>query len=179
MELLLNLDASILLWIQEHLRTPGMTVFFRQITRLGNAGIFCILLSLSLILFTKTRKTGGMAIISLVISFVINNLFLKNVVARTRPYEVVEGLTRLIEKQPDYSFPSGHTASSFVVAMILYLELPKKYGIPLLVLAVLISFSRLYLGVHYPSDVLVGAVSGILIALAVHRVFFHRQESEE
>lgn len=176
MELLLNLDASILLWIQEHLRTPGLTVFFKQITRLGNAGIFWILLSICLLLFTKTRKTGGMAIVSLAISFVINNLFLKNVVARTRPYEVVEGLNRLIEKQVDYSFPSGHTASSFAVAMILYLELPKKYGIPLLILAVLISFSRLYLGVHYPSDVLAGAVSGILIALAVHRGVFKFSE---
>ena len=103
-------------------------------------------------------------------------LFLKNVVARTRPYEVVEGLTRLIEKQSDYSFPSGHTAASFAAAVILFLQLPKKYGIPALILAVLISFSRLYLGVHYATDVLAGAVSGTLIALAVHWIFEKKKE---
>lgn len=178
METLWNLDANILLWIQEHLRTPELTVFFKQITRLGNAGIFWILLSICLLFFAKTRNTGVMAIISLAISFVINNLFLKNIVARTRPYETVEGLGRLIEKQVDFSFPSGHTASSFAVAVVLYLELPKKYGIPLLILAVLISFSRLYLGVHYPSDVLIGAVSGTLIALVVHRAFVKKQRAQ-
>lgn len=114
---------------------------------------------------------------SLVGSVVVNNLFLKNVVARTRPYEVVEGLTRLIEKQSDYSFPSGHTAASFAAAVILFLQLPKKYGIPALILAVLISFSRLYLGVHYPTDVLAGAVSGTLIALAVHWIFGKKKKS--
>lgn len=114
---------------------------------------------------------------SLVGSVVVNNLFLKNVVARTRPYEVVEGLTRLIEKQSDYSFPSGHTAASFAAAVILFLQLPKKYGIPALILAVLISFSRLYLGVHYPTDVLAGAVSGTLIALAVHWIFEKKKKS--
>lgn len=178
MESLLNLDASILLWIQEHLRTPGLTMVMKQITKLGNAGIFWILLTIGLLLFAKTRNTGIMAGISLAISFVINNLFLKNVVARTRPYEVVEGLSRLIEKPVDYSFPSGHAASSFAVAVILYLELPKKYGIPLLILAGLISFSRLYLGVHYPSDVLVGALSGTVIALAVHRGFHKKKPVE-
>lgn len=167
---LLYWDGRILLWIQEYLRTPGWTAFFKTVTRLGNAGIFWILLVLVLLICQKTRGTGIRAGISLALSFVINNLFLKNIVARTRPYEVVEGLHRLIEKQSDYSFPSGHTASSFAVAVILYLELPKKYGIPLLILAVLISFSRLYLGVHYPSDVLAGALSGTLVAVAVHRL---------
>ena len=88
----------------------------------------------------------------------------------------MEGLTRLIEKQSDYSFPSGHTAASFAAAVILFLQLPKKYGIPALILAVLISFSRLYLGVHYPTDVLAGAVSGTLIALAVHWIFEKKKE---
>ena len=113
MECLFNLDASILLWIQENIRTPWLTVFFKAVTSLGNAGIFWILLSMGLIIYAKTRQTGIRAMTALVISFVINNLFLKNVIARTRPYEVIEGLTRLIEKPSDYSFPSGHTASSF------------------------------------------------------------------
>ena len=168
------MDASILLWIQENIRTPWLTVLFKAVTSLGNAGIFWILLSMGLIIYAKTRQTGIRAMTALVISFVINNLFLKNVIARTRPYEVIEGLTRLIEKPSDYSFPSGHTASSFVVAVVLYLELPKKYGVPALILAVFISVSRLYLGVHYPTDVLVGAITGSLIAVAVHKYFLRK-----
>ncbi|MCI8327717.1 MAG: phosphatase PAP2 family protein [Lachnospiraceae bacterium] len=164
------MDASILLWIQEYLRTPWLSAFFRQITKLGNAGIFWILAAIFFLCFTRTRKIGIEASASLLLSFLINNVFLKNVVARIRPYEVVDGLHRLIEKQSDFSFPSGHTASSFAVAVILYLELPKKYGVPFMILAVLISFSRLYLGVHYPSDVLAGAVSGSLIAWSVHKI---------
>lgn len=174
MESLFQLDASILLWIQENLRTPWLSAFFKAVTRLGDAGIFWILLSLGLILYAGTRQTGIQALTALAVSFVVNNLFLKNVIARTRPYEAVEGLTRLIEKQSDYSFPSGHTASSFVVAVVLYLELPKKYGIPALILAVCISISRLYLGVHYPTDVLAGAVTGSLIAVAVHKYFLRK-----
>lgn len=174
MQMLLDLDAFILLWIQENIRTPWLTVFFQNVTKLGNAGIFWIMISLILLLFTKTRSTGLMSMAALVLSFIINNLVLKNAVARIRPYETVEGLSRLIERQADLSFPSGHAASSFAVAVILYLQLPKKYGVPALILAALISFSRLYLGVHYPTDVLVGAVSGTLIAIAVHRCFTKR-----
>ena len=91
----------------------------------------------------------------------------------------MEGLTRLIEKQSDFYFPSGHTATSFAMAVILYRELPKKYGICFLVLAGLIALSRLYLGVHYPTDVLAGAISGTLIALAVEKVFLKKKEEKQ
>jgi len=116
MEWLFHLDASLLLWIQENLRVSWLTPFFKQITKLGNVGWFWIFLTVILLLIPKQRRTGAMCAASLVGSVVVNNLFLKNVVARTRPYEVVEGLTRLIEKQSDYSFPSGHTAASFAAA---------------------------------------------------------------
>lgn len=97
---------------------------------------------------------------------------LKNLIRRVRPYEVISGLTALIEKQHDFSFPSGHTASSFAVAIILYQELPKKYGCIAIVLAILIAFSRLYLGVHYPSDVIAGAISGSCIGMLVRCGFY-------
>jgi undecaprenyl-diphosphatase len=90
---------------------------------------------------------------------------------RTRPYEAINQLTRLIEAQSDYSFPSGHSASSFAAAIILYKTLPKKYGILALVLAFLIAISRLYVGVHYPTDVLFGILSGTLIALFTIKIF--------
>lgn len=113
MEWLFHLDASLLLWIQENLRVSWLTPFFKQITKLGNVGWFWIFLTVILLLIPKQRRTGAMCAASLVGSVVVNNLFLKNVVARTRPYEVVEGLTRLIEKQSDYSFPSGSYGGFF------------------------------------------------------------------
>lgn len=167
---MLQLDGQILLWIQEYLRTPWLTKFFTVITRLGDKGSFWILLAILFLLVPKLRKTGIHSLEAMAGSFLINNLFLKNVIARTRPYEAVEGLTRLIEKLSDFSFPSGHTATSFAMAVILYRELPKKYGVCFLVLAGLIALSRLYLGVHYPTDVLAGAISGTLIALAVEKL---------
>ena len=101
MEWLFHLDASLLLWIQENLRVSWLTPFFKQITKLGNVGWFWIFLTVILLLIPKQRRTGAMCAASLVGSVVVNNLFLKNVVARTRPYEMVEGLTRLIEKQSE------------------------------------------------------------------------------
>ncbi len=91
-------------------------------------------------------------------------------VGRIRPYDTIEGLVPLIGKPRDYSFPSGHTGSSFAAAWVLYRRLPKRLGIPALALAGLIGISRLYLGVHYPTDVLFGVLSGIgsgCIAIAI------------
>lgn len=105
-----------------------------------------------------------MSALALLGSLIINNLILKNLIARIRPYEIINGLVPLIEKPTDYSFPSGHTGSSFAAACILYRKLPKRFGIPALLLAMLIGFSRLYLGVHYPSDVLFGIISGVGIS---------------
>ena len=112
-----------------------------------------------------------MALIALFGSLVINNIILKNLIARTRPYDVVSGVQLLIERQSDFSFPSGHTGSSFAAAIVLYKELPKKYGLLALVLAAFIGLSRIYLGVHYPSDVMCGALFGSLIGIFVCNAF--------
>ena len=90
---------------------------------------------------------------------------------RTRPYEAVDGLQRIIEAQRDLSFPSGHTGSSFAAAVVIFLTCPRKIGVPALILAFLIMFSRLYVGVHYPTDVLAGMITGTLIAVLVCRVY--------
>ena len=107
------------------------------------------------------------AAISLFIEFLIVNVLLKNAVARTRPYEVIEGLECITKLATDFSFPSGHTGSCFAVATVMFLELPKRYGIPALFLAVLMAYSRLYVGVHYPTDVLAAFFIGVLVAVAV------------
>lgn len=161
----MNLDGAILLWIQEWIRSDLMNPIMIKITHLGDAGLVWIALSLFLLFPKSTRKYAMMAIVALLLSLLINNMLLKNIIARTRPYEVVEGLNRLIGAQHDFSFPSGHTASSFATAVVLFCNLKKRYGIPLLILAVLISLSRLYVGVHYPTDVLFGAISGTLLAV--------------
>lgn len=162
METLLNLDGNILIWIQEFLRNPILDPFFKVITTLGNAGIFWIIATIILLIPKKTRKVGMMSAFALLCSLLINNILLKNLVARTRPYYVVEGLVPLIKKPVEFSFPSGHAGSSFASACVLHRNLPKKYGIWFLILAILISFSRLYVGVHYPSDVLAGVVTGFI-----------------
>ena len=108
---------------------------------------------------------------SLLLNTLVNNVLLKNLVARTRPYEVVDGLHRIIEAQSDYSFPSGHTGSAFAVAVVVFLMCPRKIGVPVLAFAFVIAFSRLYVGVHFPTDVLGGALIGAVIAYLVCAVY--------
>ncbi len=171
MQQLLQLDGNLLLLIQNYIRSDAMTPFWKFITFLGDVGWFWIALSLILLIPKKTRKLGVTCLISLVIGTLITNVALKNIVARTRPYEVVPGLQLLIEKQHDFSFPSGHSCASFAVAMVLHRLSPKIWGILAVVLASLIAFSRLYVGVHYPSDVVAGILIGMFSAwLAVKLV---------
>ena len=165
-----ELDGGILLWIQDYLRNPVLTPILKVITTLGNGGAIWILLTLLLLMLPKTRKVGCMMMAALLGTLLINNILLKNLVARTRPYEVIEGLTYLVRRPSEYSFPSGHAGSSFAAACVMLRKLPKRYGIPAFVLAVLIALSRLYVGVHYPSDVLFGVISGILISYAAEAV---------
>ena len=111
-----------------------------------------------------------MMVLSLIGTLLINNMLIKNLAARTRPYEVIDGLTYLIPKPREYSFPSGHAGSSFAAAWVMFRQLPKRCGVPALVLAVLIALSRVYVGVHYPSDVLFGVIAGIVIGLAAETI---------
>ncbi len=160
------MEANILLWIQENLRAEWLTPIVKFITTLGNAGILWILISLVLLILPKTRKIGLATSLSLIFDLLAVNILIKRIVARVRPYEVIEGLTSLIGPQSDFSFPSGHTAASFAFATVILIFAPKKYSLPTLVLAFLIAFSRLYLGVHYPTDVLGGIVIGALCGVA-------------
>ena len=157
-----NLDGEILLQIQQHLRTDMLTPFMKSVTFLGNGGWFWILCAVVLLAVPKTRKTGYAAVLSLIFGVIVTNLLLKNIVARPRPFAEIEALIPLIAKPTDFSFPSGHTTASFAVALVMLRMLPKKIGIPAVVLAALVAFSRLYLGVHYPTDVLVGFVVALV-----------------
>lgn len=168
-QFLLNIDNNILFFIQEHLRTNWLTPIMIWITNLGNSGFIALVACISLTAIKKTRKIGYMSTFSLLINFIITNLILKNVVARIRPYEVLQGLDLLVKNAHDYSFPSGHTSSVFAVSGIIFLTCPKKVGIPALLFGVLMGYSRLYVGIHYPSDVLAGAVVGLVCSYLVYR----------
>ena len=97
-------------------------------------------------------------------SLIINNHIIKNLVQRPRPFVTFTDIQILIPTPSEFSFPSGHTASSFAAAAVFYRFLPKQLGIPAVVLAGLIGFSRLYVGVHYPTDVLAGMLMGVLLS---------------
>ena len=144
------------------IHTPLLDKILAFITSLGNAGIIWIVLAVVLLILPKTRRTGIIVAAALLMDLILCNLILKNLVARVRPYDVNTAIAILIKKPLDFSFPSGHTAASFAAMTALFLAKMKKAWIAALVLAVLIAFSRLYFYVHYPTDVLGGAVVGIL-----------------
>ena len=164
----LSFDLPILDWIQANLQSGFMDKFMPFITVFGDAGIFWMIWAAVLVIFPKTRKIGlGMAF-AMVMGLIVCNITLKPLVARIRPYdlqaELGVAIKLLCEAQHDFSFPSGHTIASFEAAVVL-VKYSKKMGIPAMILAVLISFSRMYLYVHYPTDVIVSVILGTLFAL--------------
>ena len=163
-----HFDLPILDWIAENLWCPGLDALMPWITLLGDAGIFWIACAAVMLFIPKLRKTGLAMGAALVIGLLLCNVTLKPLVGRIRPYDFQmehfgNEIKLLIDAQHDFSFPSGHTIASFEAATALLIN-NKKLGIPAMVLAVLIAFSRLYLYVHYPTDVLASVVLGIGIA---------------
>lgn len=137
------------------------------LTYFGEKGIFWIALSVILMFNKKTRKCGIFMMISMALGLIIGNGILKNLIARERPCWIDTSIQLLIANPKDFSFPSGHTLASFEAAVMIFL-FNKKLGIPALVLATLVGISRLYLFVHFPTDVLGGAILGTVISLCVY-----------
>ncbi|MBQ6348659.1 MAG: phosphatase PAP2 family protein [Clostridia bacterium] len=158
---LIDFEGSILLWIQNNLRSGFLDPIMKAITMLGDKGLIWILITLALLIARRTRKLGVMCAASMVFGLIVTNLIIKNWAARIRPYEMVQGLNCIVPLAKDWSFPSGHTTNSLACAWVLFRKAPRKFGVPALILAVLIAFSRLYVGIHYPTDVLGGAVIGL------------------
>lgn len=142
------------------------------ITFLGNAGIFWIFAGIGMLFFKKTRKCGITVLIALLFSLLVCNLALKNLVARQRPCWIRPDIPLLITNPSDFSFPSGHSQASFAAATAIF-QNHKKLGIGAFVLAGLIAFSRLYLYVHFPTDVFVGAIIGCVLGWAADRIVCH------
>ena len=169
-QLAVSFDLPILEWIQAYMQSDFLDTVMPIITLFGEGGIFWIAWAVILLIIPKTRKIGLSMLIALILGLLVCNLTLKPLVARVRPYDLQEQdfgvyINLLISRQSDFSFPSGHTIASFEAAVVL-LKNSKKMGIPALIIAILVSFSRLYLYVHYPSDVLVSVVLGTAFAFA-------------
>jgi len=168
----LEFEYKILDFFKNYIKNDVLDIIVPFITSLGNGGFIWILLTVILLLIKKTRKTGFYMALSLILSFVVCNLTLKPIIARPRPFEIYKDMTLLIKAPTDFSFPSGHSASSFAAAFAFlmgnikikddkkYLS-NKKWVFALLFLATLIALSRLYLYVHFPSDVFVAILLGI------------------
>ena len=147
----------------QNLRCGFMDAILVFFTTLGEWGAVWIALGVALLFFKKYRGLGVTILLGLVIGLVTVNLGIKNIVARPRPCAINSAIELIIPFPSEYSFPSGHTVSSFGAATSVFLK-NKRWGAPALALAAVVSFSRMYLYVHFPTDILGGLVIGVAIS---------------
>ncbi|MGI5962793.1 MAG: phosphatase PAP2 family protein [Lawsonibacter sp.] len=174
--ILQNMDSAILLAIQE-VRSDVLDPLMQAYTSLGNAGAIWIFMSVLMLCYKPTRKAGFLALLAMLLGLVCTNLILKPLIARDRPWLDVVGLIPLIDEPDPCSFPSGHTCAAFAAAMIFWRALPETWfgaKVVTMAMAVVMGLSRLYVGVHYPTDVLAGALVGSGCAWTVWQVYLRR-----
>lgn len=167
-----QIEATVLLWIQDNIRVELLNKLMIFLSALNNSGMIAIAVVVILLLWRRYRHVGIAAFSSLAMEFILVNMLIKNMVHRTRPYVVNEALRLLGDRPGDFSFPSGHTGSAFAVATVMYLCMPRRYGIPALGLAALIALSRIYNGAHYPTDVLGAVMIATLTGVLAWRFVF-------
>ena len=191
-------DGNLLIGIQHALNADWLTPIMKLITMFGEDGIFWIAVCLVLILFRRTRRLGVICALSLLCTFIACNLCLKPLIDRVRPWITFQLVNPMLPPPGDASFPSGHSANSMGPAWAMFIATmpvktaegrsydevrclgwkgegvsPRtmhKFGIAAVVLAVLVGISRLYLGMHYPSDVVCGLLIGVIVATVVYGV---------
>jgi len=177
MEWLLEMDGRLLLWLKEAFSHPVLDKIMIFISSLGNKGMLWIAIGVLFLLFgfrnKRWRSRGFLVLFSLAANFLACNVALKPLIDRTRPYYVLD-YTPLIPPVGDPSFPSGHTSASFAAATAIY-AINKKWGIAAYAFAAVMGFSRLYLGVHFPTDVLAGALVGTAAAMIIIKIFDAKQ----
>lgn len=165
-----NIDFTILDYIRENLSNSLLDNIMPLFTHLGDAGIMWILIAIYLLIMKKYRKYGAIMILALILDYLLCNIFLKEVTLRARPFEVRPYIDIIINKPQDPSFPSGHTACAFAASAVLF-YMDKRTGIFSIIIASIIAFSRLYLYVHYPTDVLVGIIVGVLCGVISIKIY--------
>lgn len=161
-----NFDVTVLDFILKYGHNTLLDRIMPVITWLGNMGLIWIVVSVMLLINKRHRKTGILVLASLIIVSILGEGIIKPLVQRPRPFAGIPAYKLLISKPLTFSFPSGHTASSFAAAGILWREF-RKYRGYILAGASLIAFSRLYLYVHYPSDIIGGIALGLFCSWIV------------
>ena len=170
LDTLLRLDGELLLSIQS-LHQPWLDPVVSLYTMLGDAGLMWIALSLAMLIWKPTRRAGGTALLALVLGLLVTNITIKPLVERARPWLDWPIVPLVTEGDPN-SFPSGHTCAAFAAGLSWARALPWRWGRAAAVIAaVCMGLARLYVGVHYPTDVLVGAVIGALCAWVVWKAY--------
>ncbi|MEG1060458.1 MAG: phosphatase PAP2 family protein [Oscillospiraceae bacterium] len=155
------------MFIQRHMRSDALDSIMRFFTRLGNGGILWLLTAAVMWTMPRLRRCSVSIAVVLVVGVLTGNLIIKRLSSRSRPFDDYSSIRPLVKPPKDCSFPSCHSMSSFACATIICC-----FSVPLgaiaLSIATIIAFSRLYLFVHYPSDVVVGVLWGIIIALSTN-----------
>lgn len=168
MEAITNIDFSILDALQK-IHNSVLDFIMRIITTSGDNGYIWIAACIVLLCIPKTRKIGIYTALTLIAEVILNDGIVKGIVARERPFIQNSGIDTIIRQPSGYSFPSGHSASSFAAATAIFKH-NKKLGIPAYILAALIAFSRCYFYVHFPSDVIIGSLFGIAIGICMNKL---------
>lgn len=160
-----------------------LDVFFNVVTKLGHDGIALIIISLILMLFKKTRKAGSAMLAGIIVGAVFTNLTIKPLVSRPRPYTFTDSpvyqwwLNAGAQVESDRSFPSGHTTSAMAMVTGLFCVTNKKVSWLAFFFAIFMGMSRIYLCVHYPTDVIggliIGAIGGVIGGLLVNWFYKH------
>ena len=166
------------LYALQDIHNPVLDKVMVFVSALGNAGIFWIAVGLLLLITKRYRRGGTQMLVAMAVTFVIGNLILKNLVARERPCWIDREVLLLMASPSDYSFPSGHSMNGFAGSVSL-LCIDRRIGIPAVILAAIIAFSRLYLFMHFPTDVFAGIVIGLVIALITNYVFWKKGWKQE
>jgi len=159
------LDMEVLVWIQENLRSAAGDAVMTFISRSADVSFVWILLSVIFLLDKRTRRMGLLVLMTIPLCYILNDLVLKEIFMTPRPFTANTEYLPLVDAS-GYSFPSGHTSSSFASAVMIFLH-NKRAGAAALAYAALVAFSRLYTYVHFPSDVIAGALLGTACAVLV------------
>ena len=158
-------DRSVQSWVADH-RIGALDWFFEALSYAGSFGLVWLAIAIAISCFARSRRRLWIQVgVAILLAEGISGA-LKAWVERDRPPLVDPAPEPLVELPSTHSFPSGHATVSFACATVLALAVP-RLRIPLFLLAALISYSRVYVGVHYPFDVLAGAVLGVGIAIAL------------
>ena len=184
LEQLTQIDGNLLIGIQHTLNADWLTVVMKGVTSLGNGGIVSIALCLILMAYKKTRKLGIVCAASVALTFICCTGILKPLVDRARPWEVIDGVKMLIPDPGDSSFPSGHASNTMSVAFALWLNTRDgrlladidhvklhRWSYLAITLALLVGLSRIYLGMHFPGDVIGAILVAVICNFIIYKIY--------